>query len=538
MKKNRTYCAMWFFVCVLLFPAAGFSEDPVMKDSAAPVTRDPVAELSGKKIPIADAIKLILERNPEIVSVGLDGAMSDSAYKKFQSQYDIYLTADGGISYQKFPESVQSQTGESSQGYDLSASIMKMFSTGTTVAAGITEAYQKTTYPDTIISLPVLSNGVPTGDTVPYSQSGTSTEYKPVMFASIQQELLKNAFGYSNRKQEKILSNVSEMQRNGQASRLTGIIAGALVDIWTVSLKRSARDNAVLSLRETKRVRDTTSANVRLGISETYDLNFYNALYAGAESKSAYAEQEYRSAIRTFLRTLHYDAGNNLPQLDGIAELSADPVTIDVDESLKTAFVKRADFNNARLALESAQAEKDMAANDALPSLTVSGSVSSIAQEESLSKANGNAATLDAPLYQVRFKMSYPLGNTAQETSSRDAGFKLRQAQIAYDNLKLEVKDDVQEKAEMIQVAFTSYQKAKVARVESERYYASILANLRMGKIALANVKNALDAMNDSRQRELEALVQYNLSILQFDIATNTLLEKYNIDSAKYISAQ
>lgn len=328
------------------------------------------------------------------------------------------------------------------------------------------------------------------------------------------------------------------MQRNGQASRLTGIIAGALVDIWTVSLKRSARDNAVLSLRETKRVRDTTSANVRLGISETYDLNFYNALYAGAESKSAYAEQEYRSAIRTFLRTLHYDAGNNLPQLDGIAELSADPVTIDVDESLKTAFVKRADFNNARLALESAQAEKDMAANDALPSLTVSGSVSSIAQEESLSKANGNAATLDAPLYQVRFKMSYPLGNTAQETSSRDAGFKLRQAQIAYDNLKLEVKDDVQEKAEMIQVAFTSYQKAKVARVESERYYASILANLRMGKIALANVKNALDAMNDSRQRELEALVQYNLSILQFDIATNTLLEKYNIDSAKYISAQ
>ena len=68
-------------------------------------------------------------------------------------------------------------------------------------------------------------------------------------------------------------------------------------------------------------------------------------------------------------------------------------------------------------------------------------------------------------------------------------------------------------------------------------YYASILANLRMGKISLAIVKNALDALNDSRQRELEGLVQYNIMLLQFDLATNELLEKYKVDVNKYLAS-
>jgi len=48
-------------------------------------------------------------------------------------------------------------------------------------------------------------------------------------------------------------------------------------------------------------------------------------------------------------------------------------------------------------------------------------------------------------------------------------------------------------------------------------------------------VKNALDAMIDSRQRELNALVQYNITLLRYDLATNFMFDRYKIDVNAYI---
>jgi hypothetical protein len=48
-------------------------------------------------------------------------------------------------------------------------------------------------------------------------------------------------------------------------------------------------------------------------------------------------------------------------------------------------------------------------------------------------------------------------------------------------------------------------------------------------------VKNGLDAMIETRQRELEALVQYNVALLQLDLAKNELFDRYKIDVNKYI---
>jgi hypothetical protein len=66
-------------------------------------------------------------------------------------------------------------------------------------------------------------------------------------------------------------------------------------------------------------------------------------------------------------------------------------------------------------------------------------------------------------------------------------------------------------------------------------YYDRLLSNLRRGRFTAAVVKNGLDAMVATRQRELEALVAYNIALLQFDIAKNELFEKYKIDVNKYI---
>jgi hypothetical protein len=49
------------------------------------------------------------------------------------------------------------------------------------------------------------------------------------------------------------------------------------------------------------------------------------------------------------------------------------------------------------------------------------------------------------------------------------------------------------------------------------------------------NVKFALDSLVQARQGELEALVQYNVALLQFDLARNEIFDRYNVDVEKYI---
>ena len=73
------------------------------------------------------------------------------------------------------------------------------------------------------------------------------------------------------------------------------------------------------------------------------------------------------------------------------------------------------------------------------------------------------------------------------------------------------------------------------ARKQSELFYQGMLRDLRLGRLSSAIAKNGLDALVQSREMELQALVGYNISLLKFDVARNILFEKYNIDVDKYI---
>lgn len=56
------------------------------------------------------------------------------------------------------------------------------------------------------------------------------------------------------------------------------------------------------------------------------------------------------------------------------------------------------------------------------------------------------------------------------------------------------------------------------------------------GKVPAVAMKNALDAMVESRQRELEVPGGYNVALLELDLAKNEMFERYNIDIGKYLS--
>jgi hypothetical protein len=467
--------------------------------------------MAGFRITLSDAIKKAIDNNQDILTGKYDAAMTDTYYQKFLSKYSTYFNASAGVTSTDYPELMQKNDyPKNKKTVDISASLAKAFSTGTTIAAGVTNSNIKNEWP-----------------------GSTTKAYNPVLYVSLEQELLKNAFGYNDRKQEKILQNAGQMQKDEIIYGLSLVVVGVIVDYWNVIIYKTQLDNSNLMLQETRKVRRIIADNVKLGLAEQFELNYWNSLIASSEASVAKAEQNYRDALRKFLQTV------NMPEeitMQEKAILQNKLPQINSETALKTAYLKRADYLNAVKNYENAKLQLDIDSNAALPSLTGSISVSSMDYNSNgMDEAYSNTASGKYPSYTAQVKMTYPLDNTDQKVSERNSRWKVEQAKHQMEKYTRIVKDDIASKIEKINTNYNLYQKAKEARIQAEIYYNKMLLNLRRGRFTAAVVRNSLDALINSREQELQILVGFNASLLEFEVAKNELFDTYKIDVNKYI---
>jgi len=116
---------------------------------------------------------MVLENNRDTLTGAYEVAMSDTAYLKLKGKYSPKFNLEGGTSYQKYPNAVTPIYGIEQKSWDVSSSLSKIFSSGTTIAAGIG-------HPHTEIDWPPRSKF-----------------YSPEVFVSLQQELFKNSFVFA-----------------------------------------------------------------------------------------------------------------------------------------------------------------------------------------------------------------------------------------------------------------------------------------------------------------------------------------------------
>ncbi|MBP9023936.1 MAG: hypothetical protein KBH06_12095, partial [Spirochaetes bacterium] len=170
--------------------------------------------LDGNIITLEDYIKLLLEKNHDVKSASYELLMTDSDYQKFKVKYAVYLTGSAKYTKTKNPPALEAKNGKEVTTYDLSASATKTFETGTTLSTGI--SHQKGHV-----------------ENMPYGNTTVTSDYNlPVLFVSLQQELLKNAFGKSDRSTEKMLQNAGEIKKAGTEYQLSNVILSAIIDYW------------------------------------------------------------------------------------------------------------------------------------------------------------------------------------------------------------------------------------------------------------------------------------------------------------------
>ena len=474
--------------------------------------------IDGKKITLSEAIVKAIELNPDIYISKYEAAMADTDSLKYNAKYSPFVNAEGVISSSTYPEFLYADNGKKNDSIGASVSIAKSFETGTTVVAGVSHTSTK------------LNTGPV------QSLNGAELEYditSPVIFATIEQEFLKNAFGYNNKKMDKILQNATQMKKDAYIYSMSMIAFMVMTDYWSVVISQNHLDNSRMMLVETKKVRSIVADKVNIGLSEKFEINYWNSLVASAKASVTQAEQNYRKAIRKFCRDINVDNGISMQEK---VILSDKLPEINSEAAIKTAFKKRVDYLNAVRSLENAELSLQMNENSSLPSLKGSVSVSSMDSNiDSAGDAYSNAAVMKYPSYKAKLSMSYPLNDTNQKADERNAGWILEQSKQKLEMTRRYVKDDVTTKIENVSAGYQLYNEAKEARKQAEMYYSSMLSNLKRGRFAASSVRDAMDGLVKTREMELQLLVMYNASLIEFEVSKNELFETYKVDINKYI---
>lgn len=479
------------------------------------IADEPAVILDGSRLTISDAIKKAIEANPDMYMSRYDAAMADTDYMKFNAQYSPFLKIEGKTSSESNPILFYNRYGKKIDNTGASVSVAKNFSTGTTVAVGVSDTYSK-------------------------MDSGTGYKFEmniPVAFASIEQELLKNAFGYNNRRQERILNNVTLAKKDARIYSMSMIALVVIADYWAVVAAQNQLDNSRLMLAETKRVRKIVSGKVKIGLSEQFEINYWDSLVAFSKTKLSQSELNYRNSLRKFYSDLNSDKEITM---QAKVVLSDKLPAINTDVAIKIALAKRADYLNAIRSLENSKLTLQIHENNALPSVkgSVSGSQKRYDIDSTENPANTNPYSEDCKLrrnYEAKLTLTYPLDDTNQEVEERNARWAIEQAKKNLEKTTRSVKDDVTTKIENINTRYEIYDNAKEARKQAALFYNSMLTNLSRGRFAASSVRDALDRLVTALDMELQLLIAYNASLIEFEIAKNELFEAYNIDINKYI---
>lgn len=519
-----------FFLSISLTVAA---QDATKKDDAPAANeaksqisnKTPPAEqaseasftIGGVRLTIQDAINIVLEKNLTLQAAKYDVIMSDTAARKLEKKYAPIVSAEGQhLNFSQAPLAADSKGYQ----YNAAIGIQKLFATGTTVGGGY--RYQQLHNEAGVTSFAGMNFPTP-------QSTNTFNGY----FINVQQELLRNSFGYADRKMDKIAKKQAESQRAYTLNLLSGLVVQALTDYWQVTIQKFALENAKLEEKSNRQVRAIVARNVSYGLGESYDLNNYNARVANSVAKVAMTEQSLRNATRKLLRTVNMPVDT---QIEGITNLIDTLPSLDPNAALKAAFEKRVDLKNARNELEIAEMQSDLYANHALPSLNAYFNlVSQGTNQFIMFPGFPSAGSLQSPQWQVGIKATYPLWDEEVRVNQRNASMQLAQSRIRLQNLEQEIRDEVLTRLENVRLTFEIFQNSRTSRKESEAFYNRMLARTRTGKLNFQLVGQALENMVANRQRELEALVNYNIALLQFDLAKNEIFERYKVDVEKIL---
>jgi outer membrane protein TolC len=528
MKKQSIRLSYVFILLLMVSPGASKFQ------SAEEGNRSGVAEASRGKsstnlsFSISEAIRQALDEDPKIQRKRLELANANRDEQKNQGKYSWRFVADASIDQKRFPFNQNNIfSGTRTQTNTYNAGIEKLFSTGTYFKVNVgSTRFDSNAFEDAFRNPPGFGG------------LGIGPLYTGSVTATIAQDLLRNGFGYQERRTEEILENQTQILKDQLEQELSELIVSALVDYWDYSVKENSVTTFEQLLSNTRNIRNLTIRKQSLGLSESFEVNQWNALLAQAESQLQSSLVERDEAKRKLIRTLNLPADANFSNVTPLVETL--PSDLNYQKDLDYAYKNRADFRNMARRKQNAELAMEIAKNNALPSLKASGTTGYQAQnlvspQQNFTDGSQGVASQLYPIQQGSLDFSYPIADKGVKAGIRDAEIQKRQAALEENDLTKAVADDVKTRIDVLQASYKIFRNAQSTEEESRKYYNGVLRSFQQGRFNAVSVKNALDALIQDQLSLIRAKVDFNINLHRYYVAKNSLFEVYKIDREKLV---
>ena len=298
-----------------------------------------------------------------------------------------------------------------------------------------------------------------------------------------------------------------------------------------------ARQNLDLSNEQLRANR----VRVEVGTMAPIDIIAAQAEVAGNEEAVITAEAGIRSA-EDQLRTLIFDPNSTefwSARIQPTNEPQLQPLEVNLNAAITAALESRTDIVRARKNLQISDLDVKLAKNDVSPDISLNASVNANGSggtrftylpgtflldpdnpplDRSFGSALGDAFGFAYPQWNVNVSYAYPLGKQVEKATRARVTLQRRQADSQLKQLELGITQQVRQTARNVN---TNYQRVQTTRVARELAEQRLAAQQKRFDVGLSTLFELTQAQRDvvlQRNNELNAIIDYNQSLVDFQL--------------------
>jgi outer membrane protein len=481
------------------------------------------------RLSLADAVRLTLLNNTSVRMDHLDLENAQWAIQRAYQPFDPVGTASFNAVRAKTPTSLETEGAETLSNLDQQTNFgySQTFQTGTRLNANY--------------------------DASKSSTNNVFSFYNPSIFSrmnfSLSQPLLKDRGFFPN--QAPILiarrnlnqSNANfEAQVNDAISRLVNQYWAVVGNRENLKVQKTALEMAEMTYKRNQR---------ELELGALPPLNIFRSESQVASRRvdvirAEYALKQSEDALRQTLGA-DLDQGVRKLKLNLVenVEVSGELMTVDLEDSLKAAKIKRPEIEALQQQLAVSDINIRLAKNNLQPDLTFSTFYSGSGQSGNrydtdlnppvLVSQGGLGDTLnqivhfDYPTYGFTFQLNLPIKNRGAQADMGNALVNKRRGLYSMRQMEQGIELEVRNAANQLEQSKLSMTAAKVARDLAQK---TLEAEQRKYELGASQIFFVLDAQTQLSQAEvsyLQAQINYHRAVTDLERSTGSLLERHRV---------
>ncbi len=343
---------------------------------------------------------------------------------------------------------------------------------------------------------------------------------------TLEQPVLKNLFGYIDRRDVK-LSKIEADQAGLKAlSRIEDSVADIEKSYWNLVF---TYQNVALReglLKEAQKLYGIFKEHLKVGFVETGELYETEANVRIRKTELAIAENNLKDASNRLKLLLNEEDDFLILPRNKLAHLEK---RADLAESLNDAFIANRDYQVEKKTLTSKKIKLKMKKNSLWPEVDLVGTFALNGIDRKPGKAAGRVTTDKHPYYYAGVEFSIPFENREARGEYRKAKLEKEKAILELLQVEKNVINDVDEKVRRVNLNLENAKRwAKIKEIQGLKFEEEE-KKLKYGR---SNSKTLIDYQNDltlATINEYDALLQYYSSLIDLENAKDMLLEKVGV---------